>query len=298
MRALAFAATLVAGALCAHTAAADDTPRTAVISAYEPEWTTLKTMVEGREEVVDGGVTYVTGTIEGRPVVLFLSGIGMVNAAMNTQRALDRFAVTDIVFSGIAGGVDPDLNVGDLVIADQWGQYLYMVLARETADGFEVPPFFESPLPNFGMMFPHPTEVRSARAPDPEERFWFPVDPELLAIARTAAADVSLLACAGDTCLTEPPKVVVGGNGVSGSAFVDNAKFRRYTSDVFEAKVLDMETASVAHVAYANEVPYIAFRSLADLAGGGEGANELSIFFGLAADNAAAMVRAYLAARS
>jgi adenosylhomocysteine nucleosidase len=57
-----------------------------------------------------------------------------------------------------------------------------------------------------------------------------------------------------------------------------------------------MESAAVAHVAYANRVPFIAFRSLSDLAGGGKGENELGIFFQLAADNAAAIVRAFVRA--
>ena len=61
------------------------------------------------------------------------------------------------------------------------------------------------------------------------------------------------------------------GNGVSGQAFVDNAAFREYTFKTFNASVLDMETSALAMVAYANGVPYIAFRSLSDLAGGGKG---------------------------
>ena len=44
------------------------------------------------------------------------SGVSMVNAAMNTQLVLDRFTVKRIVFSGIAGGVDPGLTIGDVVV--------------------------------------------------------------------------------------------------------------------------------------------------------------------------------------
>ena len=54
---------------------------------------------------------------------MFLSGVSMVNAAMNTQLVLDRFNVTHIIFSGIAGGVNPAYHIGDVVIAEQWGQY-------------------------------------------------------------------------------------------------------------------------------------------------------------------------------
>lgn len=50
----------------------------------------------------------------------------------------------------------------------------------------------------------------------------------------------------------------------------------------------------MAHVAYANDVPFVAVRSLADLAGGGEGANRMEIFLDLAAGNAAAVVKAML----
>jgi adenosylhomocysteine nucleosidase len=90
--------------------------------------------------------------------------------------------------------------------------------------------------------------------------------------------------------------VVLGGNGVSGQAFVDNAAFREYAYRTFEANVLDMETAAMAHVAYANGVPFIAFRSLSDLAGGGEGENEMGTFFKIAADNSARVLLAFLAA--
>ena len=55
-----------------------------------------------------------------------------------------------------------------------------------------------------------------------------------------------------------------------------------------------MESAAVAHVAYANAVPFIAFRSLSDLAGGESGENQIRTFFQLAADNSATVVRAFL----
>ena len=55
-----------------------------------------------------------------------------------------------------------------------------------------------------------------------------------------------------------------------------------------------METAAVAMVAHANGKPFIAFRSLSDLAGGGSGENEIRTFFELAADNSARVVIAFL----
>ena len=111
------------------------------------------------------------------------------------------------------------------------------------------------------------------------------------------ANDTALARCtADDTCLNEAPRIVVGGYGVSGGVFIDNATFRTWAFETFGARVLDMESAAVAHVAYANDVPFIAIRSLSDLAGGGEGANQMGVFLGLAAGNAASVVKALLRA--
>ena len=274
----------------------DSTPRTAVISAFEPEWTALQSMLIDRKEYLVHGTAFLTGTIEHQPVVLFKSGVSMVNAAMTAQLAIDRFTIKTIVFSGIAGGVDPGLEIGDVVVPDSWGEYLEAVFAREKAGSYAVPPFAEKQFANFGMMFPQPVQIARGASP-PEKRYWFPVDPQLLALARRTAGSVMLNDCtAKHKCLLHKPKIVIGGHGVSGQAFVDNTAFREWAHKTFDAKVLDMESAAVAQVAYANQTPFIAFRSLSDLAGGGAGENEESTFFQLASDNSAAFVRAFLAA--
>jgi len=88
----------------------------------------------------------------------------------------------------------------------------------------------------------------------------------------------------------------VGGNGVSGPTFVDNAAYREYVWNTWQADALDMESSAVAHVATVNGVPFVIFRSLSDLAGGGPGENEIGTFFQLAADNSARVMLAFLAA--
>ena len=102
----------------------DETPRIAVISAFQPELTLLLGRLQQSAKHSVNGVDFTTGVLEGKPVVLFLSGISMTNAAMNTQLALDRFQVSHLVVSGIAGGVNPGLHIGDVTVAQRWGQYL------------------------------------------------------------------------------------------------------------------------------------------------------------------------------
>ena len=276
----------------------DNTPRIALISAFEPEVVELLPQVRNPRQHRIHGVDFTTGTLAGKDVVLFLSGISMTNAAMNTQRVLDHFNVSHIVYSGIAGGVNPNLHIGDVVVAEQWGQYLEVLMARETTPGAHVAPDWmqsELTLPAFGMMYPRPVEVRSAARPAIHKQFWFPVDARMLAVAK-GLTHVTLARCLGQQCLNTAPRVQVGGNGVSGQAFVDNKVFREYAFNTFGAHVLDMETAATAMVAHSNGVPYIAFRSLSDLAGGGDGANEMTTFMGLAAANSAQVLVAFLSA--
>jgi len=275
----------------------DDVGRTAVVSAFAPEMTVLRAGMDDAVVQVINGVEFVAGALQGQKVVLFLSGISVVNAAMTVQLALNHFNIDRIIFSGIAGGVDPSLHIGDVVIADRWGQYLEMLYARKVGNGWAKPPFFDYPHANFGMMFPRSVTVQRDGVDAPETHFWFPVDEALLAHARSAVADVALDRCLSEgVCLQQTPRIVVGGPGVSGSAFIDNAAFREYTFETFGARVLDMESAAVAHVAYANEVPFIAVRSLSDLAGGGKGENQIEAFLGLAANNSAVVVQALLRA--
>ena len=159
----------------------DTVPRVAVVSAFEPEWKTLKASVADAKSHSVNGVEFVTGTLSGRKVVLFLSGVSMVNAAMNMQLALDRFDVTSIVVSGIAGGVDPSLQIGDVTVAARWGQYLEAVFAREVDGKVQPPPWAKTPFPAYGMIFPMEIGVRTAKGA--ERRFWFDADAGMLAAA-------------------------------------------------------------------------------------------------------------------
>jgi adenosylhomocysteine nucleosidase len=273
----------------------DSTPRLLVMSAFDAELSKLRshTAVTATYEI--NGRTVSVGQLAGKNVVLLSSGESMVNAAMTVQATLDRFNVSGIVFSGIAGGINPDLAIGDVTVPAQWGEYQEQLFARQTAQGWSTTGFSQD-FGNFEGMFPQPVTVtQSGDTPDnPEQRFWFPVSLEMLATAKDIANQVPLSKCILVFCLGSEPKVVVGGNGVSGPTFVDNAQYRAWVWQTFHADAVDMESAAVAHVAYTNNIPFIVFRSLSDLAGGGSGANEITTFFLLAADNSANVVEAFL----
>jgi|WetSurSiteA1Bulk_404760.scaffolds.fasta_scaffold08772_2 adenosylhomocysteine nucleosidase len=276
----------------------DTKPRLAVESAFDSELEILLSKTTDKTEYIINGKTFTTGVLNGVDVVLFESGVSMVNAAENTQLLFDHFNVVALIFSGIAGGVNPNLNIGDVVIPAQWAEYQEMTFAREVKKNEFVLPFGGTPeFPNYGMMFPGSVTVnKEGNEPDVYDTiFWFPVSPELLSYTNNLSSTVTLAKCTPDNvCLTQQPIIKIGGNGVDGQTFVDNADFREYVWNTFQADSLSMETAAVAQVAYSNNVPFLGFRSLSDLAGGGEGENEIGTFFQLAADNSAAVVLAFI----
>jgi adenosylhomocysteine nucleosidase len=295
---LAFSQSLHAQTQTAKTDCGDQTPQIAVISAFEPELERLRKETQVSSTCVLNGRRHYMGRLAGHDVVLLLTGYSMVNASLTTQALLDHFVVREIVFSGIAGGVNPNLHVGDVTVPAAWGQYQEQRFARRIPGGWDTGDHLRE-FSHYGMMFPDRVRVvhRSGEPDRFERRFWFLANEQALATVRGIASQVSLSRCtAGNVCLKTTPRLVIGGKGVSGPTFVDNAEYRRWVWRTFHADALDMETAAVATAAYMNEVPFIAFRSLSDLAGGGGKKNEESVFFQVAADNSAAVVLAYLRA--
>ena len=97
--------------------------RFAVVSAMHEELRALLgDLGEPRCERV-AGRDFHFGLIDGRPVVLVLSGIGKVAAAATTALLLDRFEVDALLFTGVAGGLGRGVAVGHVVLARELLQH-------------------------------------------------------------------------------------------------------------------------------------------------------------------------------
>jgi adenosylhomocysteine nucleosidase len=91
----------------------------AIIGAMEEEVTLLRDRIEDRTVEVIAGCEFTAGRMDGIDVVLLRSGIGKVNAAMSTSILLEKYNPDYVINTGSAGGYDPNLNVGDLVISSE-----------------------------------------------------------------------------------------------------------------------------------------------------------------------------------
>ena len=79
-------------------------------------------MTDIQSETVSG-VTFTTGTLCGKRVVVATSGVGKVFAALAAEAMILRFGVTALLNTGVAGGLLPELEVGDVVLADHVVQH-------------------------------------------------------------------------------------------------------------------------------------------------------------------------------
>ena len=91
----------------------------ALIGAMDQEIERLKESIEQVVEQEIAGFMFYSGTLGGFDVVLLKSGIGKVNAAIGTTLLLDHFQPDCVINTGSAGGFDPALKVGDVVISDE-----------------------------------------------------------------------------------------------------------------------------------------------------------------------------------
>lgn len=249
-------------------------PFIAVMGAYTPE------LVANEETFIGGakpefamtinGVPFKHVRFEGHNLLLFPSGVSMVNAAMTTQLAIDRFPISHVLFAGIAGGINPARHIGDIVIPEKWYHHSEAAYLNPKPDGsgYVLPEYFKPPYENFGFIFPdHVYAVRKGMD-KPERQESFDADPGLLQLARTAVASVPKLEYGGRVA-----EVSVGGNGIAGPVFMDNREYRHWAYRVWKAECLDMESTAIAQVCWANKKPFLVVRSLSDFAGGQEGQN-------------------------
>ncbi|MGB9679918.1 MAG: 5'-methylthioadenosine/adenosylhomocysteine nucleosidase [Thermoanaerobacteraceae bacterium] len=105
-----------------------------IIGAMEEEVDILKKLFTSYEIKKIAGLDFYTGFIKNKNVTIVRSGIGKVNAAMATQILISEFHTKIIINTGVAGGIKPDIKIGDIVIASDALEYDFDV----TAFGYEL----------------------------------------------------------------------------------------------------------------------------------------------------------------
>ena len=197
-----------------------------IIGAMEDEVAQLKKNMEIEETTEVASLSFCRGKLSGREVVVVRSGIGKVNAAICTQILVDQFHVDVIINTGIAGSLDAEIDIGDIVISTD--------AVEHDMDAS----IFGEPIGQIPQM----------------DTFSFPADESLVKLAKEVNEKAN------------PDVHTWIGRVVSGDQFVSSGEKKEQLIRVFDAKCTEMEGAAIAHAAYLNKISCVIIRAISDKA--------------------------------
>lgn len=197
-----------------------------IIGAMEIEVARLKADMTVIREVTKAKMTFFEGTLAGKPAVVVRSGIGKVNAAVCTQILVDEFGVDCVMNTGIAGSLDAQIDIGDIVISSD--------AVHHDMDAVN----FGYPLGQIPQM----------------DVFSFEADRQLASLAEEVCREVN------------PEISVFHGRIVSGDQFVADKECKERIVNNFHGSCTEMEGASIAQTAYLNGIPFVILRAISDKA--------------------------------
>ena len=197
-----------------------------IIGAMELEVEKLIEAMTDKQEVLFGKRKFYTGKLEGTDVVLARCGVGKVNAALTVQMMVDKFGITDIINTGVAGSLNEKIDIGDIVLATN-AVYHDM---EAIAFGYE-----RGQVPQMDV-------------------FDFPTSPELVDTAEAACKKVN------------PDIKVFKGRIASGDQFIADKETKNNIVKYFSPMCVEMEGAAMAHAAYVNGINCLIIRAISDKA--------------------------------
>ena len=203
-----------------------------IIAAMDSELAGLVSALEQPRQQALWGLTFYTGLLSGRQVVLVKCGVGKVNAARTAQILIDRFELHALLNSGIAGGIGPGLSVGDAVVADGLVQHDFDVTAFGHAKGY------------------------LCTGGDDSRPTVFQPDPAVQSALRRAAEQVL------------GAEHVHTGLIATGDQFISGPDSKAAIRAEFSATAAEMEGGAIAQTAALSGVPFGVLRVISDLADG------------------------------
>ncbi|UMB61567.1 5'-methylthioadenosine/adenosylhomocysteine nucleosidase [Lutibacter sp. A80] len=212
-----------------------------IISAMQEEIQALLNELKNIKTSKKGMRTYYTGTLFGKDVVLVFSRWGKVASAATTTQLINDFDLEEIIFTGVAGAINKELNIGDIVI----GKHLFQhdLNASPFYKKFEIPILKKEYL-----------ETKNAtKLINASTKF---IDAYTTYINAEEATTFNITA----------PKVVFG-DIASGDKFIKSLKkIKKLNKTLPTAICVEMEGAAVAQICYEYKIPFSIIRIISDKA--------------------------------
>lgn len=197
-----------------------------IIGAMDLEVDALKAQLETKKELTKAGMTFLEGTLNGANVVIVKCGIGKVNAGMCVQILADLFDVTHIINTGVAGSLNADLDIGDILVS---------------TDAI----YHDMDVTIFGYT---KGQVPGTTSPS------FKADEKMVTLAMESCKAVN------------PDITCRSGRVVSGDQFISSKEVKNRLIEDFNGYCAEMEGAAIAHAATLNNLPFVVIRAISDKA--------------------------------
>jgi adenosylhomocysteine nucleosidase len=219
----------------------------AIMGAMPDEVRHLVDALRDVRTVTRGNRRYHHGTLWGHDAVVVFSHWGKVASAMTATTLVGELEADRLVFTGVAGGVDPALRVGDVVIATRLVQH----------DLDARPLFARHEIPLLGRTYLDADATLTASIRDAARAF----------LAEVASAPDTPTAAAMRALGVERPRVVEGLVASGDRFFASDAARAELRVDLPDVRCVEMEGAAVAQVCAEHGVPFAVVRTISDAAG-------------------------------
>jgi len=217
--------------------------RIGILGAMPEEINGIVSLLKDKTEVIKGMRTYYLGTINEVEVVVVFSRWGKVASATTVTHLIVEFGITQLFFSGVAGAINPTLNIGDIVIASSLVQH--DLDARPIMDRFEIPLLGKT------MLCP-PKEILDVAIGSINELVNAKTLIQLLSQKQQETFSLSNL------------KMVVGQIASGDQFFASNGDKEKLSVMLPEVLCVEMEGAAVAQVCFEYNIPYVIIRTISD----------------------------------
>ncbi len=213
--------------LCACGALSDSkSDSTGIIGAMEEEVKLIKDRMDIKSTTSIAGMDFLEGSLDGKNVVVVQCGMGKVNAGICAHTLINTFGVSRIINTGVAGSLDNNIDIGDIVVSTDAVQHDFDV----SAIGFE-----RGEIPYTGL-------------------YAFPADETLRKEALNAVKEKA------------PDVKVFEGRVCSGDQFISSSEQKETILTNFGGLCCDMEAAAIAQACYLNDTPFVVMRAISDKA--------------------------------
>lgn len=199
-----------------------------IVVAMEEEYSEIEKIITSKKSEKICNIDFVEGEIKNKSCILTKSGVGKVNAAMTTQILIDKFDIDYILNVGVAGAINSNMKIGDVIIGEYVVQHDFDITEFNHPKGY-ITGIGDKVLCDEKLISKFNSSIQKNKSVN---------------------------------------YVIKNGIVATGDIFVTDIKMKEKIRKKFNADVVDMECGAIAQVSHLNNKPFLVIRAISDCPNG------------------------------